>query len=89
MSELFFYLILPFLSFLTSLQPQPLLQPHISHQFANTRGPPHFSCSLGILDPLRAPWGVLLPVTRRVRPLLLASPSHSLRPGLPLYSAEV
>ena len=77
------------LSFLCSLKPQPLLQPHVSHQLPGTRPAPGGCCAPGLLVPLHVPGGFLLPAARRVRTLFLASSRHALRPVLPLHPAEV
>lgn len=77
------------LSSFCSLKPQPLLQPHISHQLPGTRPAPGRRCTLGLLVPLHVPGGFLLPAARCVRPLLLARARHALRPVLPLHPAEV
>lgn len=77
------------LSSLRSLKPQPLLQPHISHQLSGTRPAPGCRCTRGLLVPLHVPGGFLLPAARCVRPLLLASACHALRPVLPLHPAEI
>lgn len=72
-----------------SFKPQPLLQPHISHQLPSTCPAPSRRCALGLLVPVYGPGGFLLPAARCVWTLLLASPRHSLRPILPLHPAEV
>ena len=77
------------LSFHCSLKPQPLLQPHISHQLSSTCPSPGRRCALGLLVPFHVPGGFLLPAARCVRPLLLAGTCHALRPVLPLHPAEV
>lgn len=83
------FLSLLFLSLLRSLKPQPLLQPHVSHQLSSTCPSPGRRCALGLLVPFHVPGGFLLPAARCVRPLLLASTCHALRPVLPLHPAEV
>lgn len=77
------------LSPVSSLKPQPLLQPHISHQLPSTRPPPGGRRTLGLLVSLHVPGRLLLPAARRVRPLLLAGSRHPFRAVLPLHPAEV
>lgn len=77
------------LSPLCSGKPQPLLQPHISHQLSGTCLAPGGRCTCGLLVPLHVPGGFLLPAARCVWTLLLAGTRHAFRLVLPVHPAEV
>lgn len=85
----FFYIYKLLSCSLHSLKPQPLLQPHVSHQLSCTLPSPCGSHSPGLLVPLHVPRGFLLPAARPVWPLLLARPSRALCPVLLVHPAEV
>lgn len=82
------YFIVVVLSF-HSVQPEPLLQPHITHQLSSPSAAPGRRGAGGLLVPLHVPGRLLLPAARRLWPLLLAGAGHALRPVLPLHPAEV
>lgn len=72
-----------------SFQPEPLLQPHITHQLSSASAAPRGRSAGGLLVPLHVPGRLLLPAARRLWPLLLAGTGHTLSPVLPLHPAEV
>lgn len=72
-----------------SVQPEPLLQPHITHQLSSPSTAPGRRGAGGLLVPLHVPGRLLLPAARRLWPLLLAGAGHAPYPVLPLHPAEV